>query len=44
MDSDIEEQSVEIPKRHFIGRSGTLQDTASISIASSTASFTGIAV
>ena len=42
MDSDIEEQSVEIPKRRFIGQSGgALQDTSSLSMVSSTGSLTG---
>ena len=42
MDSDIEEQSVEIPKRRFIGQSGSaLQDTSSLSMVSSTGSLTG---
>lgn len=38
LNSELDEQSVEIPKRHFIGTTGSLHDTSTISIASSTAS------
>ena len=41
LEGDLEDQSVEIPKRHFIGKAGSLLDTSSMSIASSTASFSG---
>ena len=41
LEGDLEDQSVEIPKRHFIGKAGSMLDTSNISIASSTASISG---